>query len=248
MKLVVPATLLVLLTSGVVYGLITAKYTGEIDSADEELNLIGAEIIMLTKQPTVSSPAPTPGKKETDIYLSTELCYSCHSEQVAREFHFPEAIKEIDEKRGKPVRICTTCHGEPVMPVHFRAVQEKKAVCEACHIQGNSGFIVPEKREDDLLICQLCHARGSYIRIHIDGAILEDAEIDSKWIKKRDGNQCTVCHNEDMYQGSDILAVHSSATASAGQIKDGGDRLTTAQNVTAEWGTPTRPTLYVELN
>lgn len=248
MKLILPATLLVLLTSGLVYGLLMTKYTTDIGSAEEEINLIGAEIIMLTRQSGTSSPPQTTTKKKIDVDLNTDLCYTCHRESAVREFHYPENIKEIDEKRGKVVRICTTCHGEPVMPVHFKAIQEKKVVCETCHLRANSSFIIPEKRDDDLLICQLCHARGSYIKIHIDGAILEDAEIDLKWIKTRDGNECTVCHNQDMYVGSDILAVHTSATASVGQIEDSEDESEPARNVTAEWGTPTAPNVYVELN
>jgi hypothetical protein len=124
------------------------------------------------------------------------------------------------------------------------------AKCEACHIIGGGGFTVPEKKDGDLLICQLCHARGNYIAIHIDGNILEGAEIDAKWIRKRPGLECTACHNEDLYDGKSILDLHEEAVirVEATKREEIVEMSPETRKRIAEWGSPAAPTTVVRID
>jgi hypothetical protein len=220
MKKVLLPAIVALLTAGIVYGLVARSFTEDIAEANEEIVELNSELLeLLTSQDNKSVPTPAPPPPvDKEVELTLELCFKCHDKGQISSFHYPERIKLIDEEKGRPIRICTTCHGEPVMPVHFSAIQRKVVKCEACHIRGGGGFTVPEKRKEDLLICQLCHARGNYIAIHIDGDILRDAEIDSKWIRKRDGLECTICHGELLYGDRSILDIHQEQASEAGKL------------------------------
>lgn len=260
MRYVLLGAVLVLLTAGVVYGLVVLRYTTEITDADAQIGLISNELIKVWTEPVaVSVPSPaTPSPVERGE-LTSVFCLKCHDRGKLSSFHYPGEIKALEERRGRPILICTTCHGEPVMPVHFKAIQKKVVRCETCHIRGDGSFTVPEKREGDLLICQLCHARGNYITIHIDGDILEDAEIDARWIRKRQGLPCTICHNEEMYGGKNVLDLHEEAVAGAGAVTV--TELERPEEVVgpepegvvetgkreAEWGSPAAPTTVVRI-
>jgi hypothetical protein len=135
MKYVVWGTVLMLLTAGLVYGLVAVRYEGEIAEADSRIEAKSAEFIELLSVPTTESPPPqTTPPPVTEIETDAEFCLTCHDKDQISSFHYLEEIKAFEEKLGKPIMICTTCHGEPVMPVHFKAIQRKDAKCEACHI------------------------------------------------------------------------------------------------------------------
>jgi hypothetical protein len=210
---------LVAATVALVYGFAADGYSRKIAETDFEIDQKSKELLEIISTPQITPPPQTlPPVKDNSIDLSNDFCLRCHDKAQVSSFHFPPRIKAIEEKKGRPIRICTSCHGEPVMPVHFNAVQRKIVQCETCHIIGDGGFTVPQKRERDLLICQLCHARGNYIKIHIDGDILEDAPIDSKWIRKREGLQCITCHDKELYGGKGILDIHGENAAKAGSV------------------------------
>jgi hypothetical protein len=214
MKSVFLGVVIVLIAFGVVYSFVALEFEDRISQADSEIQQKSGELIDIWTAPTPTPPPQiTPPPKE--IKTDNEFCLNCHDKAQVSSFHYPEKIKSLEESKGLPVQICTSCHGEPVMPVHFKAIRGGVVKCEACHIHGGGGFEVPQKRDEDLLICQLCHARGNYVTIHIDGEILRDAEIDSQWIRKREGLDCTTCHNEELYGGKDILTVHEENAAAS---------------------------------
>jgi hypothetical protein len=208
---------IVLITVGVVYSFVSLEFVDKISQADSEIEEKSSELIEIWSVRTSTPPPKTP-PPPTEVEVDNEFCLDCHDKAQLESFHYPENIKALEESKGLPLRICTSCHGEPVMPVHFKAIQKEVVECETCHIQGEGGFEVPEKKDEDLLICQLCHARGNYITIHVDGEILKDAEIDSKWIRTREGMDCVDCHNEELYGGKDILTIHEENAAESGIV------------------------------
>jgi len=219
MRLVGLVLVLFILTSSMVYAIVGLKYQGEIERSDQRIESMASELIQLwTEQGSEGGKPAVAPAPELPSQPPASFCLSCHEKAQVTSFHTPERIKEIDESRGRPVRICTTCHGSPVMPVHYKAIQRGSLKCDACHLIGGGPFTVPEKREGDLLVCQLCHAKGNYITIHIDGEILEGAPIDSKWIKRRPGLACTACHNQEMYGGLSILELHAQRASKAGRV------------------------------
>ncbi len=143
------------------------------------------------------------------------------------------------------------------MPVHFKAIQRKVVNCETCHLIGGGGFSVPVKKEGDMLICELCHARGNYISIHIYGEILKEAEIDEKWIRQRGGGECIQCHNEALYEGKSILKVHeenASGAESPGVFKQvehlpemSQQGMIAPKNISDSWTATLEPTTVIEL-
>jgi hypothetical protein len=217
MKSVFLGAAIVLITIGVVYSFVTLEFEDEISQVESQIDEKSSELIGIWSVPT-STPTPQTPTPPKEIETDNEFCLNCHDKTQLASFHYPERIKAVEESKGLPVRICTSCHGEPVMSIHFKAIKNNLIKCETCHIRGGGGFEVPQKKDEDLLICQLCHARGNYITIHIDGEILRDAEIDSQWIRNRDGLECTTCHNEELYGGRDILSIHEENTADTGTI------------------------------
>lgn len=218
MKFWIISAALVIVVAALIYGVIAIEYKGKIREADEKIALHNNELIKFYNTPITPPPQIDP-EDALPPSTDTSFCLTCHEKKHVASFHNPDTILKIDQERGLPVRICTTCHGSPVMPVHFKAIKRDDAKCEACHLRGeNTGFIVPKKRDGDLLICQLCHAGGDYIAIHIDGDILKDAEIDDQWIRSRVGRECVLCHNKELYGGMDILDVHAENALKSGFI------------------------------
>jgi|GEM_PF-3368413 len=207
---------LALITAGSVYSYVAGDYEGRIADMDREIDSKSFELIDIWKAPTPTPPPQTETPLLPEVETDAEFCLGCHDKEQTASFHYPDQIKTLEEEKGLAVRICTTCHGEPVMPVHFKLIQDKKVKCETCHIRGGGGFEIPQKKEGDLLVCQRCHARGNYVTIHIDGEILKDAEIDSQWITSRVGRECTLCHNRALYGGKDILTIHGENALDAG--------------------------------
>jgi hypothetical protein len=77
--------------------------------------------------------------------------------------------------------------------IHLNALEAKQIICETCH-DYRGEFSKPEAGPGQLLVCEVCHSNGNYIKIHIEGNILENAKIDSKWITQGTGHQCDTCH------------------------------------------------------
>jgi hypothetical protein len=256
MKYAISVTIIVVMSAGLVYGIVSMSYLDDIERLDADISLKSRELAVLLIPVTTPPPPTTKPPPVESVDLKNELCLRCHDRAQVESFHFPARIKAVEEKKERPIRICTTCHGESAMFVHFAAIQEERLKCETCHIMGGGGFIVPEKGEENLVVCEICHSRGNYIKIHIDGLILEDATIDSKWITKREGGECTICHNEGLYGGRDILKIHAENAADAGTISKTAPSqeslVPEAQeefvetNKTAEWSDPAAPTTVIK--
>lgn len=122
----------------------------------------------------------------------TSFCVSCHGE--VESFHYPAKTSAIDNAKGVKPRICISCHGQKVHEVHKSKLDTKAILCNTCHIKDGEIY-KPKAEKGMLLVCELCHAKGSYIEIHIEGNILRDAPLDAKWIKSYSlNNDCSVCH------------------------------------------------------
>jgi hypothetical protein len=121
-------------------------------------------------------------------------CLKCHGD--VKNFHTAGAISIIDERKGISPRLCIVCHGQIVHTIHWDILISEHIICETCH-GSEEGPIVPEAREGQLLVCELCHSGGNYIKIHIEGNILEGAPIDKKWIREGSKHQCDTCHIGD---------------------------------------------------
>lgn len=156
-------------------------------------------------------------------------CAICHEIDQLKGFHYPSRIQEIQKKRVKPRRICIDCHASPdtlaetilgddgvydipvPMPheVHKAKLESAAMKCETCHIV-NDEFTTPVAREGEILVCELCHSRGNFITIHIEGRITEEnPNIEPVQYPKL---QCTICHVEDP------ATVHGEATSKLGQV------------------------------
>lgn len=123
-----------------------------------------------------------------------KVCIGCHGN--VEPFHTVAVISRIDEAKGLNPRVCIVCHGQKVHDIHWDSLLAESINCDTCH-NLNGVFTKPEAEEGQLLVCELCHSRGNYIKIHIEGNILEDAPIGEEWIKRRPGHQCDTCHIGD---------------------------------------------------
>ncbi len=167
-------------------------------------------------------------KKVVDSPSERLNCLMCHDLEQVRGFHYPERIMQIEEAKGQRRRICINCHGppedsisipDPSKPypsddshphrVHQTKLDTNEITCETCHeYQGKYRF--PKPQEGQLLVCELCHADGNFITIHIDGKILEDAQVDPIWIKEGGKHKCQECH------WGDVVDIHQRATTNLG--------------------------------
>jgi hypothetical protein len=121
-------------------------------------------------------------------------CLKCHGD--VKKFHTVEILYLIDREKGVKPRLCIVCHGQKVHVIHGELLNINSIKCETCHSVGGA-FTKPEAQEGQLLVCEVCHSGGNYIKIHIEGNILEGAPIDEEWVKSRDGQQCDTCHIGD---------------------------------------------------
>jgi len=152
---------------------------------------ISSQSVAESSQATPEQPPPGAPPYAARLSGRYQLCLRCHGD--VKEFHTPEAIYLIDLGRGRSPRLCTVCHGQKVHEIHRSLLDEKRIICNTCH-NYRGKFIKPKAREGQLLVCELCHAKGNYITIHIEGRILEDAEVDEQWITERSGHECDTCH------------------------------------------------------
>jgi len=146
--------------------------------------------------------------------IPSEFCISCHGRGKLASFHYPSKIKLIDEYKNKTVRICTKCHGQVAHDVHRVIMDRGGMTCQACHMR-NGEFRVPMPKEGQLLVCELCHSNGSYIKIHIDGEIIGNGDVDEEWRKTRPKRlTCTNCH-----MGS-VVQIHIDKTGALGIVPE----------------------------
>jgi hypothetical protein len=147
-----------------------------------------------TPAPIIEEPPPV---EHVNIDYAANLnekyqtCLKCHGD--VKGFHTTEAISIIDERKGISPRLCIVCHGQTVHTIHWEILKSEYIICDTCHGYKEE-FVVPEAREGQLLVCELCHSGGNYIKIHIEGTILDGAPIDVKWMKEGSSHQCDTCH------------------------------------------------------
>ncbi|GBE56605.1 MAG TPA: hypothetical protein ENH13_05145 [Euryarchaeota archaeon] len=123
-----------------------------------------------------------------------QTCLKCHGD--VKVFHTAEIISEIDRSKGLNPRLCIVCHGTKVHKIHWDMVNDKYIACGTCHWQ-NGEFVKPATPPGKLVVCELCHAGGNYVKIHIEGKVLEGAPLDAEWIRKGTSHQCDTCHIGD---------------------------------------------------
>ncbi len=146
--------------------------------------------------------------------VPAEFCMSCHDRGKLVSFHYPSKIKLIDEYKNKTVRICTKCHGQVPHDVHRVIMDRGGMTCQACHMR-NGEFRVPMPKEGQMSVCELCHSDGSYIKIHIDGEIIGNGDVDEEWRKSRPKRlTCTNCH-----MGS-VVQIHRDKTGALGIVPE----------------------------
>ncbi len=158
-------------------------------------------------------------------------CLACHDLEQTRSFHSVQRIFAIQEKKNLRIRICVNCHGPPgnsssPIPnasqpypsddshphvVHHLKLDAGDMTCGTCHVY-NGEYRYPKPKNGQLLVCELCHANGNFITIHIDGKILEDAVMDQKWMKESKKHACTICHM------GGVVDIHKRATGKLGQV------------------------------
>lgn len=156
-------------------------------------------------------------------------CAICHELDQLKGFHYPSKIMAIQEKEGKPRRICIDCHATPAtlaktsvgaggvfdipteMPhdIHKAALDDGRMKCETCHVIGGE-FLIPQPRTGEVVVCELCHSSGNFITIHIEGLITEDnPNMPKRQYRKL---KCTACHI------GDPVEIHKEATSKLGQV------------------------------
>lgn len=130
---------------------------------------------------------------EYAVYLSEKYatCLKCHGD--VRRFHLVPIVSLIDERNGVTARICIVCHGQKVHDIHWELLEVDYIVCKTCHDRGGE-FVKPQAKEGMLLVCELCHSGGNYIKIHIEGRILEGAPINAEWKRAGTKHECDTCH------------------------------------------------------
>lgn len=138
--------------------------------------------------------SPAPADYRARLNSKYAACIECHGD--VEPFHTPAVISRIDEAKGLKPRLCIVCHGQKVHDIHWDLLEGKDIICDTCHSYRGE-FTKPRAGPGQLLVCEVCHSGGNYIKIHIEGRILEGAPIDERWIKDRGGHQCDTCHVGD---------------------------------------------------
>lgn len=235
MTTVILIVCMIVLVGGVSYLVGASKYDRRLREMDRDI--IGRDIYLKDLEEEASRLAvlqagrkPVEGKKMIQTPSAMLNCLMCHDLEQTRSFHFVERIMDIQDAKGLRRRICTNCHGPPEDPstaipdpskpypsddshphrVHQAKLDANAITCGACH-EYKGEFRYPKPKEGQLLVCELCHANGNFITLHIDGQILKDGEVDPVWIKEGDKHKCQECH------WGDVVDIHKRATADLGQ-------------------------------
>jgi hypothetical protein len=174
-----------------------ADLTDEIPNVTQPQDEVFEPPIEPTPAPIIEEP---PQAEHVNIDYAASLnekymtCLNCHGD--VKGFHTAEAISLIDERKGIKPRLCIVCHGQKVHTIHSEILDSEHINCDTCHFYKDE-FVVPENREGQLLVCELCHSGGNYIKIHIEGNVLDGAPIDEMWMNVGTKHQCDTCHIGD---------------------------------------------------
>lgn len=163
------------------------------------IGILGGAYLKFSGRIEVAAEEAAAGKAPAGAQLSAQegaakanFCISCHGE--VKSFHYPAKTSAIDNAKGVKPRICISCHGQKVHDAHKKKLDTSSILCNTCHVKDEEIY-KPEAEKGMLLVCELCHAKGNYIEIHIEGSVLKDAPLDEKWIKSyKLNNDCGVCH------------------------------------------------------
>ncbi|MFQ5887646.1 MAG: hypothetical protein ACE5HY_02995 [Candidatus Hydrothermarchaeales archaeon] len=218
MRLVLVFVITILMAAGVGALLTTLKYGSEAKEIGKELDITQGELA----QAKSNLEQAKSGKKLE--------CVICHELDQLKGFHYPSRILAIQEKENKPRRICIDCHATPAalekttvdvngifdipveMPheIHKARLDSGSMKCETCHVVGDE-FLIPQPRKGEVLVCELCHTSGNFIKIHIEGRILEDnPNMPQKQYPKLG---CNICHPQTP------VDIHKAATSVLGQAE-----------------------------
>jgi|GEM_PF-2045017 len=186
MKKTVAFAVLAIAVVGILGGAYLLKFSGGEVAAEETAG--GKTSAGGESATSISSSKEAPSVQKS----GADLCISCHGE--VKSFHYPAKTSRIDMAKGMNPRTCISCHSQKVHEVHKSKLDSKSILCDTCH-KNNGDISKPKAEKGMLLVCELCHARGNYIEIHIEGSILKEAPLDEKWIKSyKLNNDCGVCH------------------------------------------------------
>ncbi len=167
---VIIAVLAIALVGTLIYmGNVSSTYSQQLEEKNKKIASLEAELNKLKSElasakeakPTTTETKQAPTKVVTQIN-----CADCHGD--VSTFHQIEKLMKVDKAKGiEPPRICTTCHGEKIHKIHERKIEERGVeMCKFCHMTKEGDFRVPQKRPGDILVCQVCHFDGNYIKIH----------------------------------------------------------------------------------
>ncbi len=147
-------------------GNLSSTYSEKLRQKDSKIQELEAELQKLKTQQTVEKQPQQPAQPQPATPAATIKCADCHGDVSV--FHEIAMLKKLDEKKGiTPPRICTNCHGKKIHKIHERKIQNLGVtMCKTCHMTKEGDFRVPQKRPGDILVCQVCHFDGNYIKIH----------------------------------------------------------------------------------
>lgn len=146
-------------------GNLSSTYSEQLREKDSKIQELETELQKLKSQKTeVEQLQPTQVKPTAPVVEIN--CADCHGDVSV--FHEIAMLQKLDEQKGiTPPRICTNCHGKKIHKIHERKIQALGvSMCKTCHMTEEGEFRVPEKRPGDILVCQVCHFDGNYIKIH----------------------------------------------------------------------------------
>ncbi len=217
MRLLLVFVITIMMAAGVGSLLTGLKYGSEAKNIGKEMGIVQGELAK--------------AKVDLDIAKSGKHldCTICHELDQLKSFHYPSRIVAIQQKNRMPRRICIDCHATPEslaettvdangvydipkpMPhdIHKAKLDSGSMKCETCHIASGE-FTIPQPRQGEILVCDLCHSSGDFITIHIEGRILEDNPNMPQMQYPKLG--CNVCHPQDP------VGIHSAATSKLGDV------------------------------
>ncbi len=165
---VIAGILALALIGAIIYaGSISSTYGEKLRQKENEIQSLQAQVEKLKSQvKEASSEKESATQETTQVVEKTINCPDCHGDVSG--FHEIALLQKLDEKKGiDPPRICINCHGEKIHKIHEKKIQNLGVtMCKTCHMSKSGDFRVPEKRPGDVLVCQLCHFDGNYIKIH----------------------------------------------------------------------------------
>lgn len=216
-RLILVFVVTILVAAGVGSLLTALQYGSSSRSVGKELSLVQGELAKAQ-----SNLEQAKSGKSLD-------CTICHELDQLKGFHYPSQILKIQDKKNMARRICIDCHSNPAslekttvdangifdipieMPhdIHKAKLDSGSMKCETCHVVEGE-FIIPQPRSGEVLVCELCHTSGNFIKIHIEGRILEDNPNMPQIQYPKLG--CNICHPQDP------VGIHKGATSVLGRV------------------------------